>query len=60
MIAGTAWGAFNALTERLDWHRTARNGNTEANLAAASGFDSTINTEKNRLLTVVRNVLELV
>jgi phage/plasmid-like protein (TIGR03299 family) len=60
MIANTAWGAFNALTERLDWHRSARGGNTEANLAAASGFDSTITAEKNRLLTVVRNTLAIV
>jgi len=26
MIAGNAWGAFNALTERLDWYRSARGG----------------------------------
>jgi hypothetical protein len=39
MIAGTAWGAFNALTERLDWHSSARGGSNESILAAASGFD---------------------
>jgi len=60
MIANTAWGAFNALTERLDWHRSARGGNTEAMLAAASGFDATITAEKNRLLQVVKSTLELV
>ena len=60
MIAGTAWGAFNALTERLDWYRNPRGGNSEAMLAAASGFDATITAEKNRLLTIVRNTLELV
>ncbi len=60
MIAGTAWGAFNALTERLDWYRNPRGGNTEAMLAAASGFDATITAEKNRLLNIVRNTLELV
>ncbi len=60
MIAGNAWGAFNALTERLDWHRNSRGGNTEAMLAAASGFDATITAEKNRLLSVVKNTLELV
>ena len=59
MIAGTAWGAFNSLTERLDWHRSARGGNTEAMLAAASGFDPAITAEKNRLLTVVKGVLQL-
>ncbi len=60
MIAGTAWGAFNALTERLDWHRSARGGNNEAMLASASGFDAQINAEKNRLLKVVKSTLELV
>ena len=60
MIAGTAWGAFNALTERLDWYRSARGDSNESLLAAASGFDATITAEKNRLLTVVRNTLELV
>lgn len=53
MIAGTKWGAFNALTERLDWYRSARGGNTEAMLASASGFDPSITAEKNRLLQLV-------
>ena len=53
MIAGTAWGAFNALTERLDWHRTGRGGNTESILASASGFDPVITAEKNRLMNLV-------
>ena len=60
MIAGTAWGAFNALTERLDWYRSARGGNNESLLAAASGFDATITAEKNRLLGIVRNTMSLV
>lgn len=59
MIAGTAWGAFNALTERLDWYRSARKGNNESILAGASGFDPAINAEKNRLLNVVRDVLQI-
>jgi len=59
MIANTAWGAFNALTERLDWHRASRGGNNESILAAASGFDATITAEKNRLLTVVKNTLAI-
>jgi phage/plasmid-like protein (TIGR03299 family) len=59
MIANTAWGAFNALTERLDWHRNARGGSNESLLAAASGFDATITAEKNRLLTVVKNTLAI-
>ena len=60
MIAGNAWGAFNALTERLDWYRSARCGNNESILAAASGFDATITAEKNRLLGIVRNTMSLV
>ena len=59
MIAGNAWGALNALTERLDWHRSARGGNNESLLAAASGFDATINAEKNRLLGIVKNTLAI-
>ena len=59
MIAGTAWGALNALTERLDWHRSARGGNNESLLASASGFDASINAEKNRLLTIVKNNLAI-
>ena len=54
MIAGTAWGAFNALTERIDWHRSARGGNNESILASASGFDAATNAEKNRLLQLVQ------
>lgn len=59
MIAGTGWGALNALTERLDWYRNARGGNTENLLVSASGFDAAINAEKNRLMGVVKGVLEL-
>jgi phage/plasmid-like protein (TIGR03299 family) len=59
MISGTAWGAFNALTERLDWFRSGR-GNSESMLAAASGFDPVTTAEKNRLLQVVKTTLELV
>jgi phage/plasmid-like protein (TIGR03299 family) len=55
-IAGTAWGALNALTERLDWHRNGRKGQNESVLAGASGFDPVINAEKNRLLGVVRQL----
>jgi hypothetical protein len=52
-IAGTKWGAFNALTERLDWYRSARGGTNESILAAASGFDPVTTAEKNRLLQLV-------
>jgi phage/plasmid-like protein (TIGR03299 family) len=56
MIAGTAWGALNAMTERLDWHRSSRGGNNESILVSASGFDPAINAEKNRLLKIVQTV----
>ncbi len=56
MIAGTAWGAFNAMTERLDWYRSGRKGSNESILASASGFDPAINAEKNRLLKIVQAV----
>ena len=56
-IAGTSWGAFNALTERLDWYRSARGGKNESILAGASGFDPSINAEKNRLLKIVQSVM---
>ena len=56
-ISGTAWGAFNALTERLDWYRSSRKGSNEAMLSAASGFDPMTNAEKNRLMKVVQSVM---
>ena len=55
-IGNTAWGAYNALTERLDWFRNPRGGNAEGVLAAASGFDAATNAEKNRLLSVVKEL----
>lgn len=56
MIAGTAWGAYNALTERLDWFRNGRKGNMENVRAAASGFDVATNAEKNRILSIVQEL----
>lgn len=56
-ISGTAWGTLNALTERLDWYRTARGGNTENILAGASGLDPALNAEKNRLARIVASVM---
>jgi phage/plasmid-like protein (TIGR03299 family) len=60
MIAGSAWGAFNALTERLDWYRGGKRGLTESILMGSSGFDPQITAEKNRLLKVVQDTLQLV
>jgi phage/plasmid-like protein (TIGR03299 family) len=56
-ISGTAWGAYNALTERLDWYRNSRGGNNESILASASGFDPMINAEKNRLMKIVQSAV---
>ena len=53
-IAGTAWGALNAMTERIDWYRSSRKGSNESVLAGASGFDPMVNAEKNRLLQIVQ------
>ena len=52
-IKGTKWGALNALTERLDYFRTARKGNTESLNAGASGFDPVLTAEKNKILKAV-------
>ena len=52
----TAWGAYNTLTERLDWFRNPRGGNAEGVLAAASGFDQTTTTAKNNMLQIVKEV----
>jgi phage/plasmid-like protein (TIGR03299 family) len=51
-IKGTKWGAFNALTERLDYYRSGR-GNSETLIAGASGFDPIITAEKNKLMRMV-------
>ena len=55
-IKGTAWGAYNALTERLDWYRNPRGGNAEGVLAAASGFDATTTAAKNNILRTVKDI----
>jgi phage/plasmid-like protein (TIGR03299 family) len=51
-IKGTKWGAFNALTERLDYYRSGR-GNSESLMAGASGFDPVLTAEKNKLYRMV-------
>ena len=55
-ITGTAWGALNALTERIDYYRQGRKGN-EAIVAAASGFDPVVNAEKARVLSAVLSLV---
>jgi phage/plasmid-like protein (TIGR03299 family) len=51
-IKGTKWGAFNALTERLDYFRSGR-GNSETLMAGASGFDPIITAEKNKIKKLI-------
>ena len=55
-IKGTAWGVVNTLTERLDYHRTARKGNSDSLMAGASGFDPVVTAEKNK---IVKQILSL-
>ncbi|MGA1753093.1 MAG: DUF932 domain-containing protein [Pontimonas sp.] len=53
-IHGTAWGALNAITERVDWYRPQRGGG-DARAIAASGFVPTAQQEKQRALSFVRD-----
>lgn len=53
-IRGTAWGVYNALTERLDYFRKGRGGTDEGIFSAASGFDAMVNQEKQKIMDVVR------
>jgi phage/plasmid-like protein (TIGR03299 family) len=55
-IKGTAWGAFNALTERLDYYRSSKTGNSDSLMAAASGFDPVVTAEKNKILKAVKSL----
>lgn len=48
-IRGTAWGAMNALTERIDWYRKAREDNPTGVLEGASGFNDVVTAEKNKI-----------
>jgi phage/plasmid-like protein (TIGR03299 family) len=55
-IKGTAWGVVNALTERIDYFRTSRKDSNESLMAGASGFDTVVTAEKNK---IVKQVLAL-
>jgi phage/plasmid-like protein (TIGR03299 family) len=55
-IKGTAWGALNALTEKLDYGRKGRKGSDDGIMASASGFDVQTNAEKGRILSAVREI----
>ena len=53
-LRGNAWGVLNTLTERVDWYRNPRKGDTDKLFAAQSGFDNAVLTEKNRILKAVK------
>lgn len=55
-IRNTAWGAYNALTERIDWFRAPRKGNMENIYAASAGFDPVTNANKNMIFKTVRDI----
>ena len=57
-IKGTAWGVFNALTERLDYFRGERKGkhSSQNRLINASGFDAMTNAERNKLFRQVKEL----
>jgi phage/plasmid-like protein (TIGR03299 family) len=58
-IKGTAWGALNAITERLDYFRDSRasSNGTEGLQSAASGFEPAMNAEKARVLNVIKDMV---
>lgn len=56
MIAGTAWGAYQTLTEHLDYFSSPRKGNTENIMVKASGMDDNHNARKDNLLSIVKSV----
>jgi phage/plasmid-like protein (TIGR03299 family) len=57
-IKGTAWGVFNALTERLDYFRGDRKAknSSQNRLINASGFDAMTNAERNKLFRQVKEL----
>lgn len=57
-IKGTAWGAFNALTEANQWGRNTQNTERgeENFFAAGAGFDIPTNAFRQNALTLVKSV----
>jgi phage/plasmid-like protein (TIGR03299 family) len=48
-VAGTAWAGVNAMTERIDWHRSSRGGDGSSLAIAASGFTAAVTNEKQEV-----------
>lgn len=57
-VKGTAWGVFNALTEKLDYFGQVRKtaNTSETKYANASGFDAMRNANKNKLFRQVKQL----
>ena len=57
-VKGTAWGVFNALTEKLDYFGQVRKSAniSETKFANASGFDAMRNANKNKLFRQVKQL----
>lgn len=57
-VKGTAWGVFNALTEKLDYFGLTRKNEkgSEIKFANASGFDAMRNANKNKLFRQVKQL----
>lgn len=57
-VKGTAWGLFNALTEKIDYFGSVRKKETgsEIKFANASGFDAMRNATKNKLFRQVKQL----
>ena len=53
-IRGTKWGALNALTEYVDYYRTARTGNADSLMANASGLAVSTKAKKAEILQAVK------
>lgn len=52
-ITGTAWGALNAMTERIDYYRNPRSDNPQGVIIGAAGFDANVNNARQNILTKV-------
>lgn len=55
-IRGTAWGAWNALTEANQWDRQVRGDNLENYYAAGAGFDAPTNKFRQESFNLVKGL----
>ena len=52
-ITGTAWGAFNALTEDQQWNRAIYANKEENFYSAGAGLNDVVNTERTKIFNTV-------